>query len=114
MALATNTDLLPVAALACADAYSAHGSSVIIKDHPFVTVFSDADTAEIILDDVDSIEGAIGYVGQIAEVWNVVVVIPAELIGVAHRVLRGRFHNVELQPWWTEANRIWFGRVEVP
>jgi hypothetical protein len=114
MALAMNTDLLPVAALACADAYSAHGSSIIIKDHPFVTVFSDEDTAEIIIEDEPSIERAIGYVAQIAEIWNVVVVVPAALAGAGHRLLRGRFRNVNLQVWWTDADRVCFGRVEVP
>ncbi len=114
MALAMNTDLLPVAALACADAYSAHGSSIIIKDRPFLTVFSDEDTAEIIIEDEASIERAIGYVAQIAEVWNVVVILPASLAGTGHRLLRGRFHNVRLQVWWTEADLVCFGRVEVP
>lgn len=114
MALAMETDLLPVAALACADAYAALGSSVIIKDEPFVTVFSDGDIAEVILDHEAQIEPAIPYIAGLADVWKVVVVLPAALGGAGHRLLRGRFDDVRLQLWWADEAVIRFGQVEIP
>lgn len=114
MALAIETDLLPVAALACADAYSCHGSTIIIKDEPFVTVFSDGDTAEVVIEDAGSISAALPYIAGLSDSWDVVVVLPAALSGEGHRRLRGRFANVKLQLWWSEAGTVLFGRVEVP
>ena len=114
MALIAETNLLPVAAVACADAYVTLGASVIIKDDPFVTIFSDDDTAEVVIDDVASCMSALDYLGQLASLWNVVALVPVAELGVVHGALRSRFSNVTIQPWWEIDGSVHFGRVEIP
>jgi hypothetical protein len=48
-----------------------------------------------------------------AEGWDVAVLVPAPLMGEAHRVLRGG--PARLQPWWRGAeDAVLFGVPEVP
>jgi hypothetical protein len=44
--------------------------------------------------------------------WDVWVLVPAELMGPAHRHLRGA--DLNLQPWWESGPEIFFGRPELP
>lgn len=44
--------------------------------------------------------------------WRVAVLIPARRMGEGHRALRG--HEVTLQPWWGDGERVRFGGPEVP
>ena len=44
--------------------------------------------------------------------WEVWVLVPTEMMGSAHRHLRGV--PVTLQPWWKGENGILFGRPEIP
>ena len=114
MALMAETSLLPVAAVACADAYVTVGASVIIKDDPFVTIFSDDDTAEVVVEDAESCTAALDYLGELSSTWNVVALVPAGELGVVHGLLRGRFSNLKVQPWWEADGSVHFGRVEIP
>ncbi len=114
MAVAMESEVLDLTVSACADAYMAHGSTVIVTGEPFATVFSDFDAAEVVLDSVSSIEAAIPYIAGLGEQWNVVAVIPAALAGDGHRALRGRFDNVTLQVWWMDGETVCFGQPETP
>jgi hypothetical protein len=44
--------------------------------------------------------------------WDVWALVPTELLGPAHRHLRGI--EVTLQPWWEAGNGVLFGRPELP
>lgn len=44
--------------------------------------------------------------------WDVWVLVPTEMLGAAHRHLRGV--AVTLQPWWDMGTAICFGRPEIP
>ena len=44
--------------------------------------------------------------------WDVWVLVPTEMLGSAHRYLRGV--DVVLQPWWEAETGILFGRPEIP
>ena len=114
MAVALQPDILDRAVEACADAYLALGSTVIVTDGPFSTVFSDDETAEVALETQASIEAAVSYIAELSRTWNVVVLVPVGLVGSGHQVLRGLFDNVTIQPWWTEGETIRFGQPETP
>ncbi len=114
MAVAMESEVIDLTVSACADAYLALGSTVIMTGEPFATVFSDFDAAEVILDSVASIEAAIPYIAELSEQWDVVAVIPAALAGACHRALRGRFENVTLQVWWMDGSTVCFGHAETP
>lgn len=114
MVVAMESDVLDRAVSACSDAYLALGTTVIVTDVPFMTVFSDHVTAEVALDDQASLEAAVPYIAELSQAWDVVVLIPTVLAGSAHRILRGLFDNVTIQPWWTEGATICFGQPEAP
>lgn len=44
--------------------------------------------------------------------WDVWALVPTELLGHAHRHLRGI--DVTLQPWWESGSGVLFGRPELP
>ncbi|MGZ5384174.1 MAG: hypothetical protein ACXWH0_09350 [Acidimicrobiia bacterium] len=44
--------------------------------------------------------------------WDVWALVPTELLGPAHRHLRGI--DVTLQPWWESGSGVLFGRPELP
>ena len=44
--------------------------------------------------------------------WDVWALIPTELLGPAHRHLRGV--EITLQPWWQTGDGVLFGRPELP
>ena len=44
--------------------------------------------------------------------WDVVALTPASRVGEAHRALRGT--PCRLQPWWTDAAAVRFGKFETP
>ncbi len=44
--------------------------------------------------------------------WEVWALVPTELLGPAHRYLRGV--DVTLQPWWESPDGVLFGRPELP
>jgi hypothetical protein len=44
--------------------------------------------------------------------WDVWVLVPTEMMGSAHRHLRGV--EVTLQPWWDTGSGVLFGRPELP
>ena len=44
--------------------------------------------------------------------WEVWALVPTELMGPAHRHLRGV--EITLQPWWESGTNILFGRPELP
>lgn len=114
MVVAMESDVLDRAVSACSDAYLALGSTVIVTDAPFMTVFSDHETAEVVLGTHASIEAAVPYIAELSQAWNVVVLMSTELAGSGHRMLRGLFDNVTIQPWWTEGATICFGQPEIP
>ncbi len=44
--------------------------------------------------------------------WDVWALVPTELMGPAHRHLRGV--QITLQPWWESGTHVFFGRPELP
>ena len=44
--------------------------------------------------------------------WDVWALVPTELMGPAHRHLRGV--HITLQPWWESGTDVLFGRPELP
>jgi len=44
--------------------------------------------------------------------WDVVVLVPCNRIGDAHSSLRAA--PCQLQPWWLDADGVWFGACEIP
>ncbi len=114
MVVTMESDVLDRAVSACSDAYLAHGTTVIVTDAPFMTVFSDHETAEVALETQASMEAAVAYIAELSRAWDVVVLVPTMLGGSAHRILRGLFDNVTIQPWWTEGATICFGQPETP
>ena len=114
MVVTMESGVLDKAVSACSDAYLAHGTTVIVTDAPFMTVFSDHETAEVALETQASMEAAVTYIAELSQAWGVVVLVPTMLAGSAHRILRGLFDNVTIQPWWTEGATICFGQPETP
>lgn len=114
MVVAIETEILDKTVSACSDAYLALGSTVIVTDDPFKTVFSDYETVEVVLETQASIEEAVPYIAELSESWDVVVLMPTALAGSGHRLLRGRFDNVTIQPWWADGAAICFGQPEIP
>jgi len=60
---------------------------------------------------------ALSFLGPVADEavasgWRVVVIVPSERMGDAHRSLRG--FRLGLQCWWAEQDRVCFGGLEVP
>ena len=114
MVVAMESDVLDRAVSACSDAYLAAGSTVIVTDAPFATIFTDHETAEVALDTPAAMEAAVAYIAELSQTWDVVVLTPTVLAGLGHRVLRGLFDNVTIQPWWIEGATIRFGQPETP
>lgn len=57
----------------------------------------------------------VGLKGALAELTlgtDVIVVVEANRLGEAHRMLRGT--NCVLQPWWKDGGSVSFGATEVP
>mgnify|MGYP001815120003 FL=1 len=44
--------------------------------------------------------------------WDLIVLVPASRIGDAHSSLRSS--PCLIQPWWSDADGIWFGALETP
>ena len=44
--------------------------------------------------------------------WDIIVLVPCGRIGDAHSSLRAT--PCQIQPWWSDADGIWFGALETP
>lgn len=44
--------------------------------------------------------------------WDMIVLVPCDRIGDAHTSLRSA--PCSLQPWWFDADGVWFGALETP
>lgn len=115
MALAIHTNEAEAVAEASLVAHRAHRLEAVVDSSLPVPVIRcpDLKTAELALGprhDVRSITAEIETL--VLEGWEVTVLVPSRQLGVAHAVLRGT--PVILQPWWTEAGLVHFGRPEIP
>lgn len=113
MAVAVEAEVLSPTAMAVISAYGLIAGPVVVQDEPFVTVFPAVDVAEVVLDNAADIAAAVGYVGELANDVDVVVVVPSASMGIAHQTFRGWSTDVRIQPWWSEHDSIHFGVVEV-
>lgn len=44
--------------------------------------------------------------------WDMIVLVPCDRVGDAHTALRSA--PCKLQPWWLDADGVWFGALETP
>lgn len=73
----------------------------------------DSDTVEILVQ--SHVE--LGVAVELAAGWSghaVNVLVPAAMMGEAHATFRSRIGSVRLQPYWSDALAVRFGRTEIP
>lgn len=76
-------------------------------------VAGDLRVVEIVAEDYDDLERLAPATWTLAgRGWDVIVLVPCNLVGDAHASLRAA--PCLLQPWWFDEHGVWFGALETP
>jgi len=69
--------------------------------------------AEIVAEDSHNLERLAAAAWALAgRGWDLIVLVPTSRIGDAHASLRSA--PCLIQPWWSDADGVWFGALETP